>query len=283
MINGMDVALDFSECGSNARLQYAMFRDMMANDDTWTPSRAMMAGDFFCPLRRNCLMFRRLMGVGSSFPLFGHGWSSRRLMDDTSKPTRYARLRTSMKMKRSQKTWLGTFSDDWIEEKLGLWPIKNSSLRCNIRIACDRAGNENDELVWHLCRLENGSDLQLLKVAQHTCGYAAPNQDYCKPESEDILSTDTIFEAGTYKLKFYSEKYFHCERKGCFCPFVELVFKIRDPNPNSHVPLLLSPYSYTTYRRSWWLDGVPTVHKNGYMEEEEPCYQSVYYLFDCLI
>jgi 5-hydroxyisourate hydrolase len=52
---------------------------------------------------------------------------------------------------------------------------------------------------------------------------------------------------GVYKLVFDSATYFG---EGTFYPAVEIVFRVSDPTEHHHVPLLLSPYGYTTYRGS---------------------------------
>lgn len=46
---------------------------------------------------------------------------------------------------------------------------------------------------------------------------------------------------GLYKLRF--------ETKTAFYPYVEIVFQVSDAR-HHHVPLLLSPYGYSTYRGS---------------------------------
>ncbi|NXC41447.1 HIUH hydrolase, partial [Penelope pileata] len=57
-------------------------------------------------------------------------------------------------------------------------------------------------------------------------------------------------EAGTYKLRFETAAYWQGLGHTSFYPFVEVVFTITDPAQKLHVPLLISPYSYTTYRGS---------------------------------
>ncbi|POI25920.1 hypothetical protein CIB84_010330, partial [Bambusicola thoracicus] len=57
-------------------------------------------------------------------------------------------------------------------------------------------------------------------------------------------------EAGTYKLRFETAAYWQGLGYTSFYPFVEVVFTITDPAQKLHVPLLISPYSYTTYRGS---------------------------------
>ncbi|KAM6058164.1 uncharacterized protein VSU04_010133 [Chlamydotis macqueenii] len=57
-------------------------------------------------------------------------------------------------------------------------------------------------------------------------------------------------KAGTYKLRFETAAYWESLGHTSFYPFVEVVFTIADPAQKLHVPLLISPYSYTTYRGS---------------------------------
>uniref|UniRef100_A0A6I8RHR1 5-hydroxyisourate hydrolase n=1 Tax=Xenopus tropicalis TaxID=8364 RepID=A0A6I8RHR1_XENTR len=65
--------------------------------------------------------------------------------------------------------------------------------------------------------------------------------------------------AGTYQLRFDTGDYWKQMHKESFYPYVEcnlcsfsiqIVFTITDQKQKYHVPLLLSPFSYTTYRGS---------------------------------
>jgi 5-hydroxyisourate hydrolase len=55
---------------------------------------------------------------------------------------------------------------------------------------------------------------------------------------------------GRYRLTFATGAYFASRRLACFHPEVSVVFEVRDPAQHHHVPLLLSPYGYSTYRGS---------------------------------
>ncbi len=55
---------------------------------------------------------------------------------------------------------------------------------------------------------------------------------------------------GTYRLRFDTATYFEAQRQAGFYPYVEVVFEIRDAGAHYHLPLLLSPYGYSTYRGS---------------------------------
>ena len=56
--------------------------------------------------------------------------------------------------------------------------------------------------------------------------------------------------AGTYRLTFDTAAYFESLHTPSFYPEVAIVFEVRDPAAKYHVPLLISPYGYSTYRGS---------------------------------
>ncbi len=65
----------------------------------------------------------------------------------------------------------------------------------------------------------------------------------------NLLSGEVKSPAGTYRLRFDTGAYFAAMGVSPFHPFVEIVFEIRDAE-QYHVPLLVSPFGYTTYRGS---------------------------------
>ena len=56
--------------------------------------------------------------------------------------------------------------------------------------------------------------------------------------------------AGTYRLTFETAPYFERHGTECFFPVAHITFVVRDAGAHFHVPLLLSPFSYSTYRGS---------------------------------
>ena len=59
--------------------------------------------------------------------------------------------------------------------------------------------------------------------------------------------------AGTYRLTFHVGEYFAAAGSPDACRFlreVPVVFGIDDPTGSYHVPLVVSPWSYSTYRGS---------------------------------
>jgi 5-hydroxyisourate hydrolase len=55
---------------------------------------------------------------------------------------------------------------------------------------------------------------------------------------------------GTYRLVFNTAGYFSRTGQPCFFPEVSLSFLVADPEQHLHVPVLLSPFAYSTYRGS---------------------------------
>lgn len=61
----------------------------------------------------------------------------------------------------------------------------------------------------------------------------------------DLLKTP--LEQGAYRLIFETGTYQGADH---FFSSVTIAFEVRDPKQHYHVPLLLSPYGYSTYRGS---------------------------------
>ena len=57
-------------------------------------------------------------------------------------------------------------------------------------------------------------------------------------------------EAGRYRLTFDTGTYFRERNIESFFPEATIVFEVRDAAQHYHVPLLLSPFGYSTYRGS---------------------------------
>jgi 5-hydroxyisourate hydrolase len=55
---------------------------------------------------------------------------------------------------------------------------------------------------------------------------------------------------GTYRLTFDTASYSRANSLPEFYPQVAVTFTVRDPKQHHHIPLLLSPYGYSTYRGS---------------------------------
>ncbi len=65
-----------------------------------------------------------------------------------------------------------------------------------------------------------------------------------------LLPANHELAAGVYRLVFELAPYYRTAGMECFYPTVPIVFAVRDPSERFHVPLLLSPFGYSTYRGS---------------------------------
>lgn len=65
----------------------------------------------------------------------------------------------------------------------------------------------------------------------------------------DLVAPGSL-DAGTYRLTFDVAGYFERTTRPSFYPEVTVAFTIERPDEHYHVPLLLSPYGYSTYRGS---------------------------------
>lgn len=67
---------------------------------------------------------------------------------------------------------------------------------------------------------------------------------------QNLLAAGWELEVGTYRLEFVVGPYFAARQQPSFYPEISLVFAVEDPRQHYHVPLLLSPFGYSTYRGS---------------------------------
>ena len=56
--------------------------------------------------------------------------------------------------------------------------------------------------------------------------------------------------AGVYRITFDTAAYFAAIGAPAFYPSVQVVFRLEAPDQHYHVPLLLAPFGYSTYRGS---------------------------------
>ncbi len=88
-----------------------------------------------------------------------------------------------------------------------------------------------------LARLESGEFETLVHATTDADGRAKS------------LAVDEPLGAGVYRLSFETSAYFQATRRESFYERVEIQFRI-SASEHYHVPLLLSPYGYSTYRGS---------------------------------
>lgn len=91
-----------------------------------------------------------------------------------------------------------------------------------------------------------GMSLRLERADGVLVGTGHTNLDGRCPELTEGLE----LEVGIYRLRFDTGAWFAERDTATFYPTVELAFEVTDAAEHYHVPLLLSPFAYSTYRGS---------------------------------
>lgn len=64
-----------------------------------------------------------------------------------------------------------------------------------------------------------------------------------------LLQPDALVP-GDYRATFDTGPWLESQGMDVFYPVVQVAFRIQNPDQHYHIPLLLSPYGYSTYRGS---------------------------------
>jgi 5-hydroxyisourate hydrolase len=89
-----------------------------------------------------------------------------------------------------------------------------------------------------LARMMDGTFVELATGSTNADGRVA-----------DLLPAGSLVR-GTYRISFLLTPYFEASGRTSFYPHVDIVFSVDAPTEHYHVPLLLSPFGYSTYRGS---------------------------------
>jgi 5-hydroxyisourate hydrolase len=66
----------------------------------------------------------------------------------------------------------------------------------------------------------------------------------------DLVSPEVSVVPGVYRLIFDTGKYLAGQQSESFYPQVTIIFRLSDAAQHYHIPLLISPFGYSTYRGS---------------------------------
>lgn len=66
----------------------------------------------------------------------------------------------------------------------------------------------------------------------------------------NLLPAEIPIPAGVYRLTFDTSSYLSSQNTEGFYPYVPIIFEVKNGGEHYHVPLLLSPFGYSTYRGS---------------------------------
>ena len=91
--------------------------------------------------------------------------------------------------------------------------------------------------------------LEVLNAGEGWSRLAAAETDVDGRIREFVLA-DSQLNPGTYRLVFAVAKYFESLSQQSFYPEVVVTFLIASDSEHYHVPLLISPFGYSTYRGS---------------------------------
>jgi 5-hydroxyisourate hydrolase len=67
---------------------------------------------------------------------------------------------------------------------------------------------------------------------------------------DQLLPENQALRAGLYRLAFDTASYHLAQKVAGLYPVVEITFQVREGESRFHIPLLLSPHGFTTYRGS---------------------------------
>jgi 5-hydroxyisourate hydrolase len=102
-----------------------------------------------------------------------------------------------------------------------------------------QSGRPANGLSIALWRLDEGKPILLKNVVTNSEG-----------RTDGPLLDHSEMRAGEYELVFQVGAYFGIEPAKSFLNEIPIRFRIVDPKEGCHVPLLVSPWAYSTYRGS---------------------------------
>ncbi|EIK67399.1 hydroxyisourate hydrolase [Pseudomonas synxantha BG33R] len=120
---------------------------------------------------------------------------------------------------------------------------------CNLALA---AGNP---LSVHVLNLENGLPSAGVSVTleQHVGDqWQSLSQGVTNQQGRiaELFPADQSMKPGEYRVVFKTGDYYKKANRETFFPEVPVIFQVKQVDQHYHIPLLLSPYGFSTYRGS---------------------------------
>lgn len=82
----------------------------------------------------------------------------------------------------------------------------------------------------------------------------APNSDIARVQTDADGRcnqwSEVVISAGHYHLRFVTGEYLSSQHGSAFYPFVDVHFEITQDGGHYHIPLLISPFGFSSYRGS---------------------------------
>jgi 5-hydroxyisourate hydrolase len=89
-----------------------------------------------------------------------------------------------------------------------------------------------------------------LEIACEDSGWAGIGKGTTNADGRVADLSEGETRPGHYRISFGVADYFERFKTDSFYPVVRIEFEISDPSQHFHVPLLLNPFGYSTYRGS---------------------------------
>lgn len=110
-------------------------------------------------------------------------------------------------------------------------------------------------ITTHVLDTALGRPAEAIAVTLYRVNASGDNTQVGSSQTDgDGRATDLMPEgaaaAGTYRIVFHTADYFSSSSRNAFYPQVEVMFEVTADGGHYHVPLLLSPFGYSTYRGS---------------------------------
>lgn len=131
---------------------------------------------------------------------------------------------------------------------------KITAIRLHKLLSTTPSPMQNSQITTHVLDTSQGKpgrgiQIELLAQTNHTWTPLAQGITDADGRVSDLLAPGRLLPPGTYKLVFHTGPYFDKNEVEGFYPLVEIIFHVRDES-HYHVPLLISPFGYSTYRGS---------------------------------
>jgi 5-hydroxyisourate hydrolase len=92
--------------------------------------------------------------------------------------------------------------------------------------------------------------ISLYRLKNNQCDCLGEGKTNTDGRVSDLCEQQSNLSAGIYKMHFASGDYFSAMGDAVFYPYAEVVFVIGKNTAHYNIPLLLSPFGYSTYRGS---------------------------------
>lgn len=134
-------------------------------------------------------------------------------------------------------------------------PFRHWIAAVALTVASSLAVAADGRLSVHVLDQQTGTPAAEMRVtldartegARHTVAHGTTDAD---GSIKTLLQADQPLAAGDYRVIFRTGDDFRVHHTATFFPEVPVVFRVPDAAQHYHIPLLLSPFGFSTYRGS---------------------------------